>query len=593
MKSAFIATLFSILSYLSYTMPVQYTLSFPNPQDHYVFVEMKIAHKDQTELKLFMPVWTPGSYMLREFSRHVDLFTAEDLSGKQLSWQKVNKNNWKIQAKGTDTIVVRYRVYANEWTVRTSHVDADHAMLNGASVMMGVEGLTSEEHKVTIRPHADWKVISTSLSATKESQWVRTAKNYDEIVDSPIELGNHTVYDFIVAGVPHQLALVGPSGAVIEKLLTDLQAVVQEEVDLFKTEHPCDRYLFILHNTDQVRGGLEHMHSSLNMVPRWNYNQRDKYLQIISLLAHEYFHLWNVKRIRPESLGPFDYQQENYTRQLWLAEGVTSYYDDYFVYLAGVSSRQEYLHQVAENINAVINQPGDQVQSLAESSFDTWIKYYRQHENSHNNQVNYYTKGATVSTALNMLILDATDGRKSLDDVMRTLYAYYLARPDKGLSEAEVLTVFEKTAGKPLKDFFDRHIYGTEPVDYEEYFSLLGLKLEDQTDKKSVHIGWTVAAKEGKWIVSKVDAGYAAHNAGITAEDEIISLNGYRMNTGWEKFLIGKVPGDKIEVILSRSGLIKKIDITLTADSRVKYIITEDSQATPRQLMLRNAWLKQ
>jgi predicted metalloprotease with PDZ domain len=592
MKSTFITFLFSILSYLSSAMPVQYTLSFPNPQDHYVFIEMKIAHMGQPELRLFMPVWTPGSYMVREFSRHIDLFTAEDQSGKKITWEKVNKNNWIIQSAGTDTVLVRYRVYANEWTVRTSHVDADHAMLNGASVMMGVKGLVNEEHQIIIQPFEKWNVISTSLSATQSSKWIRTAKSYDEIVDSPIEIGNHSVYEFSVAGVPHQLALAGPSSAVVDKLLADLKAVVQTEVDLFKTDHPCDRYLFILHNTDQIRGGLEHLYSSLNMVPRWNYSQRDKYLQIISLLAHEYFHLWNVKRIRPEPLGPFDYQQENYTRQLWLAEGVTSYYDDYFVYLAGVSSRQEYLHQVAENINTVCNQPGDQVQSLADASFDTWIKYYRQHENSHNNQVNYYTKGATVSTALNILILDATDGRRSLDDVMRELYARYLNHPDKGMSEAEVLNAFEKIAGKPLKDFFDKHIFGTEPVDYKDCFNLLGLKLEDQADKKAIHMGWSVSAKEGRWIVGKVDAGYAAHDAGVTAEDEILSLNGYRMNTGWEKFLTGKKPGDKVEVILSRSGVIRKAEVTLTADNRVKYIITEEANPTTRQLMLRNAWLK-
>lgn len=537
-----------------------------------------------------MPVWTPGSYMVREFSRHIDMFKAINQEGKSLSWSKTSKNQWQIQTGGADTVVISYRVYANELTVRTSLVNDEHAMLNGASVMMGVEELLNQAHQVHVQPYAGWKSISTSLSAM-DNPWVRKASNYDEIVDSPIELGNQQVIDFNVGDVPHQLVMIGSSNADTNILVNDLKKIIETEVSMFGKEHPCDRYVFFLSNTESARGGLEHSFSSYNMVPRWHYGQRDQYLQIVSLLAHEYFHLWNIKRIRPVELGPFDYHQENYTRQLWLIEGITSYYDDYFVYRSGVSAKQEYLNIVAENLGKVVNQPGDGFQSLAESSFDTWIKYYRQHENSHNNQVNYYTKGAVVSMALNFLIMDATNGKRSLDDVMKLLYESYLKRPAQGFSEAEVLALFEQVAGVSLKSFFDQHIYGTVPVDYAAYFKLLGLNLKDTRDQDALYLGWTLSVKENRWMVTKVDAGYGAYNAGISAEDEILAINGYRMHQGWEKMLAHLKTGEKVDVLISRGGIIRTVQMELTADKRVRYKLEEIAQPTERQLLLRNLWL--
>jgi predicted metalloprotease with PDZ domain len=592
MKKLFGVIVFAFFLASLQAMSIRYTVSFPNPEDHYVHVSMTIPVKDSANVNVYMPVWTPGSYMVREFSRHVDQVNVKDLSGKPVSFSKVNKNTWNIITEGLDSVVISYRVYAFEMTVRTSHVDADHAMLNGASIFLGMEGMNYKDHLVEIIPHPSWKYISTALKAIDGKKWIRNAESYDVLVDSPIEIGNHEVIDFSAGGIPHQLAFIGPSNADRQQLIADLTKIVDVQVAMFGATHPCDEYLFILHNTDNIYGGLEHAFSSLNMLPRWDYAPRSKYLKSISLLSHEYFHLWNVKRIRPYPLRPFDYNAENYTRQLWLAEGVTSYYDDYFVYRAGISTREEFLAIVADNLNRVVNNPGDAFQSLGESSFDTWIKFYRQHENTWNNQVHYYTKGGMVMTALNFLIMSETKGEKSLDDVMRKMMHRYYGSLGKGFNEAKVRSIFEEVAGFPLSDFFEKHIYGTVPIDYAAYFDLVGLELIDLKDKEGIYQGWTLGNKEGRWVVSKVELGYGAYQSGVNAEDEILAINGFRMGAQWESFLHGKKPGDEVDVLLSRAGMVRTIKMKLTADQRSRYKIIPLERPSAEQMLLREKWLK-
>lgn len=568
---------------------ISYQVYFRQPELHYVEIEMKVSVKNIQTVEVYMPVWTPGSYMVREFSKNLDQFQVLNSSKENIPFQKNSKNTWTFQPETTEEYFIHYRIYANEWSVRTNHVDIDHAMLNGAPTFLAIKGLEQLEHQVEYHPNENWKVISSPLPENG-NEWKRTAENYDLLVDSPVEIGNHEVMTFQAGNIMHEIALVGKSNVDRMTLLKDLKAIVEEEIKLFAMTHPCKRYVFIIHHTENVYGGLEHLHSSLNMLPRWNYEPRDKYLQSISLLSHEYFHLWNVKRIRPIELGPFDYQQENYTRQLWAIEGVTSYYDDYFLYLSRVSSIQEYLKTVSENINKVVNTPGDTAQTLAESSFDAWVKYYRQNENTHNNQVSYYVKGAAVVTALNLLMLNNTKGEKSMDDVMRVLYQRYLQNPEIGYTEEELLQVCETVAETSLKAFFAQHIFGNEPIDYNYYLSLAGLELYE-TNKENYQFGWTLSQKEGKFIISKVDFDKCAALAGLNAEDEILAFNGFRMNTQWERSLFDKSVGDEIELIVSRNGIIKNFNIELEASQKKNYTIHLDKKPSPDQVLVRKAWL--
>lgn len=567
---------------------ITYKIYFRQFEQHYVHVEMNFSVNQAEEVRLYLPVWTPGSYMVREYAQHLDQLRVVNANGDVIQVSKINKNHWAFESNEPGDFTVTYRLYAYDLTVRTNFVDSEQAMLNGAPTFLALKNHEQLTHRVSIFPNNVWKEISTSMAVVNGDKWVREVKSYDELVDSPIQIGNQEVIQFQAGGIDHELALVGPSNMNQEQTLKDLIAIIEAEVKLFGQKHPCENYLFILHHTENSYGGLEHLNSSLNMVPRWNYAPRDKYLQTIGLLSHEYFHLWNVKRIRPVSLGPFDYSQENYTSLLWAIEGITSFYDDYFVYLAGVCSEKEYLAMLAKHIERVANTFGDTSQSLAESSFDAWIKYYRQNENSHNTQVSYYVKGAVVVLALNILLMTKTKGEKSLDDVMRALYEMYLSNPHKGYTEAELLNVFEKVSGESIKEFYDQHILGVEPVDYSEYLSQAGLKL---IKNEQYSLGWHLLEKENKFVISKIDTNSSVALAGLNVHDEVIAIDGFRMISNWETFLQDKKVGSQSSVLLSRAGKIRTIEVTHIAYARKSFSIEKVDQPTEHQLIVQRKLL--
>ena len=569
---------------------INYQVFFKNPELHYIEIEMSFKSNNSGDNLLYLPVWTPGSYMVREFSKNVDKVEATTAYGKILSIKKIKKNQWLIQAVTQDIIIVKYRVYANELTVRTNHVDDAHALLNGAATFMAVSGQESSKHRVVIHPFGLWSKISTSLHPL-DNIWHREASDYDELVDSPIEIGNQKVIEFEVERVPHQLALVGVSNMEEERLIRDLSNVLSEEIRFFKATHPCSEYLFILNHTEKTYGGLEHKNSSVNMTPRWSYEPREKYLKTISLLAHEYFHLWNIKRIRPVELDPFDYQNENYTRQLWAIEGITSYYDDYFVYLGGVSSRDEYLDIIAKNYDEVISHVGNHCQSLADSSFDTWIKYYRPNENTHNTQVSYYVKGSIVALMLNLSILKQTAGEKSLDDVMRLLYRRYITNPESGYTEQEFREITEQVMDADLSQFYDDFIYGTSPLNLDTLLFEAGLKLT-KIEKDESDLGWNLEMRSNNYFIQKVEENGCAAQSGLQANDEILAINGFRMNEQWNNFIAYNSKGDPLEVIVARAGIIKKMELNLIGNRKTEYVIREIENPTAQQLKIKNAWLK-
>lgn len=574
-------------------MTIKYQLSFPDPHTHNTYVTMTISQINQPELEVSMPVWTPGSYMLREYAQHIDQFDVLDGNDKNVAFDKVDKNTWQLETEGVSKVVIQYRVYCFLATVRTNFVDADHAALNGAPTFLYVEGQQDLPVEVTVKPNKSWKQIATPMSQKGKNKWVRTAKNYDELVDSPIEVGNFETYNFKAGGIPHEVAIFGDNNGDNKRFVKDLTKVCQVTTDVFGG-HPCDDYLFIIHNTENRYNGLEHSHSTVCQVPRWDYFPHSKYCRTMGLMSHEYFHLWNIKRIRPAALESFDYNQENYTKQLWIAEGVTSYYDDYIVYLSDIFTKEQYLNAVAKNINTVVNNPGDEVQSLTEASHDAWIKYYRQNENSVNNLVSYYTKGATTVMVLDFIIMNATKGKKSFQDVMRKLYADYLANPEEGYTEKEFLSVVEGVAGIQLDDFFQRHIYGKEPIDYAKYLDLMGLELEDQNaDNVAVDLGMSVNWEEGRLLVKKVKAGFGAFESGLNVNDEIIAINDYRVFKDYEKILAQSRIGDKAEFLIDRGGKIRTIEVNLTANANVKYKIVEKKRAGKLAKQLRAKWLPQ
>ncbi len=570
-------------------MNVTYHLRFPNPHTHYVEVEMLIEHIEQDILYLKMPVWTPGSYLIREFQKNLDNVEILGKNNEKHALPKANKNTWIVETKNEKTIRLYYAIYCFEYSVRTNFVDDEHALINGASTFLYVDGNENTPLQIEIHPPTDWKNISTALPQKGQNKWIRVAENLDELIDSPIEIGNHVSYFFEAANVPHELAMFGKSNCPTEKLIADLKKIIEEEVKIFGS-HPCDNYVFVIHHTDNSFGGLEHKNSSVNHIYRWHYDA-ENYQSAISLLAHEYFHLWNVKRIRPSSLIPYNYDTENYTDLLWFFEGVTSYYDDFVCYRAGVTERNKYLEIIENTLNEVCNTAGKDTQTLAQSSYDTWLKYYRRNENSFNAQINYYKQGAIVALFFDFVLMSFSDGKKSLDAVMKNLYADYLLHPNKGITEQSLLDTFNSISDISFTDLFQHFLHTTNNLNENNYFKLVGINLIDTNTTASIFLGLATQVKDGKLIITQLDKNYGAYQGGLNVHDEIIAIDGFRATKDYIKIYEHKKIGDTINVMVSRQGTIKIYTITLTQDVRKKYKIQIDENANEKQQRILQKWL--
>ncbi|HEY0771330.1 MAG TPA: PDZ domain-containing protein [Sphingobacteriaceae bacterium] len=578
---------------------ISYTISFPQPQTHYIDVEMAISgiNKDYVDLK--MPVWTPGSYLIREFAKNVEEFKASDLNGKPLAFHKINKNTWRITSKNTSKIKIDYQVYAFEISVRTSFVDDSHGFLSPAGVFMFPDGQLNQPSTILIKPFKNWDKISTGLEPVKGKPNTFYAPDFDILYDSPIEVGNQDVFGFTAAGVKHEIAMSGGGNYDKTALKTDMAKIVEEATSIFK-ENPNKRYVFIVHNYHSGGGGLEHLNSTVLGATRNGYTNPSKYKGFLGLVAHEYFHLWNVKRLRPEALGPFDYEKENYTSALWISEGFTAYYDNLIMRRAGLYTPEQYLEVLVNDINVVSNQPGSRIQSVAEASFDAWIKYYRPNENSANSTISYYNKGALLGMIIDLEIMNATKGAKGLDDVMKQMYDLYYKKLNRGFTDAEFKAMVEKVAGKSFDDIYSDYVNGVNPIDYKKYLGYAGLQPVDEYDGKSEpYLGVATAVKDGKTIVTSVARNSAAWLVGINVNDELLSVNGSRISPGTDpkvselsKFISSAKVGDKLKIELVRDGLVKNLEVRLLKNPSVKYKIEPVEGASEMQLKIRKKWLK-
>lgn len=557
-----------LVSTWSFSQTVSYSLRMSKPQNHYFEVEMELRDFKPSELSVKMPVWAPGSYLVREFSRHVNQVKAIDGDNKPLKVTKTAKNEWKI-AKGKAKVVkVRYEVYAFELSVRTSFLDLSHGFVSGSSVFFYVDGFKQLGGNLDVHPYSSFSTITTALPKSGESIQGENSQrfqfaNYDELVDSPIEIGNHELFYFQAGGVHHQVALYGMGNYDMNELKNDMERIVTAATDVFG-QNPCKDYTFIIHNVINGQGGLEHANSCVLSVNRWTYAPAD-YMSFLSLVAHEYFHLWNVKRIRPIELGPFNYDEENYTTLLWVMEGFTSYYDELLMVRAGYYSKEDYLRKLQSTINYVEGTPGSRVQSVAHSSFDAWIKGYRPNENSNNTGMTYYSRGAMLASLLDVMIIDKYNSEKCLDHFMRYLYDEFYVKKKRGFTEAEFQQSLETFLGRDLDDFFNRYVYGTEIPDFKAIFEKVAVKVT-YTGKPVASFGASLAQEGGKTIVKYVRSGSTAEDAGISVGDEIIGCNGMRVDQQtFENFLSSLLVGEYMELIVSRDDVIFNLQTKMQA----------------------------
>jgi len=552
---------------------IRYEVSLPDRQAHRVHVRMTVDGADGT-LSLGLPVWTPGSYLVREFSRSVLDLSAADSRGAPLAVTKRDKNTWDVQAGGAGRVQVDYELYANERSVRTNHVDADHAFLSPAATFLFVRGAdgrpVATEHRVTVAAPDGWQTF-TALPAQGDAF---IAANYDALVDAPIEVGPHRVLNFQHEGVPFRIVLAGAGGLDEERLKDDVARLVAEVAQVFG-QQPYRDYTFLIELVDAGGGGLEHADSCVCMVSRWDLSKKKEYRNFLGLLAHEYFHAWNVKRFRPAALGPFDYDRENYTPDLWVAEGITSYVDDLAVLRAGFHEKPaDYLEQIGAAFKELAELPGARRMSLARASEDTWIKFYRPDENSRNSSVSYYSKGALVALQLDLRIRRLAGGARTLADVLRLGWERYAAR-GQGYPPGALQALASEVAGADLAPYFAAHVDGTEPLAPDEDLAFVGLRLA-RTPAKSERklprdadgfllepwLGLVTAADGPLCKVTAVLEGSPAEQAGLNTDDLLLAVDGWRVSQDTLQDRLDRAGAEPVEITIYRGQSLRTVTAT-------------------------------
>lgn len=577
-----------LISVSSMAQQITYKLAMPKPQDHYFQVEMELKDFKEKSIEIKMPVWAPGSYLVREFAKNVNMVYAFDENGKALKVQKKTKNTWSIDKGKAKSVKVNYEVYAFELTVRTSFLDLTHGFVSGSGVFMYVNGHQNRKGTLEVVPFKDFKVVSTGLPKSSVGKFTYEFENYDQLADCPIEIGNQEVFDFMAAGVKHTVAMYGEGNYDVEQLKIDMARICEAATNVFG-ENPNKDYLFIVHNVVDGQGGLEHTNSTTLSVNRWTYSG-SQYLGFLSLVAHEYFHLWNVKRLRPIELGPFNYDEENYTTLLWVMEGFTSYYDELLLLRAGYYTQADYLSKLQSSINYVEGTPGSRVQSVAHASFDAWIKAYRPNENSSNTTMTYYTRGQVMASLIDAMIVAKSDGKKCLDHFLKDMYNKYHKKLNRGFTDQEFKKELESFIGQDLTEFYAKYIDGTEIPPYRSIFGQVGLLANDFTSV-SPSFGASLKQEGGKVIVRSVRRGSAAEDAGISVNDEIIGCNGYRVDQkSLEATMNVLNENDDIELLVSRDEILFSVRVNMTTYTRPQFKLSVDEQF-PKQDLL-NYWLR-
>lgn len=569
------------------TSKVHFDVSFSEPQAHYVDIKMSIKEIQTDFIDLKMPVWSPGSYLIREYSKQLERFSVED----HVKYEKISKNTWRIYCKNVNSLVINYHVYGFESSVRTNFINDEHAFIVPTATFLHIDGMIDESVTVKFFPAENWKYISTGLEKVEHHTFF--APDFDILYDSPIEIGNQDIWTIQASDVEHEFAMVGGGTYNKERLSADVQKIVEEETRIWGS-NPNKRYVFITHNYQSGGGGLEHLNSTVLGASRTAYSNEGSYKTYLSLIAHEYFHLWNVKRLRPKALGPFDYDQENYTTGLWIMEGFTSYYDNLIIKRCGFFSEQEYLNLLANDFTTVLNRPGHLIQSAAEASFDAWIKYYRQDENSPNSSISYYNKGAMLTVFLDLKIIAASKGTKKLDDVLKVAYDYFYIQENRGFEEHEFQQLVEQVSGISVADIFQAaHENGELP--YNDYFNLVGYEMIDvNAESNYLSLGINYQKNDGMHIITAVEKGSGAWDGGLNVRDELIAINGIRLDMKdkeYDYFMQHSTQGEILDILIARDGIIKELKIQIRANNKKMFRIQPLKDQSEEQQKLAQFWL--
>jgi predicted metalloprotease with PDZ domain len=528
---------------------IAYRVAMPLPESHLFEVTIEVRDWQEPVLDLHFPVWTPGSYLVREYARHVQNLRAE-AGGETLAWRKRSKNRWRIETgieNCGETVTVRYQVFAHDLTVRTNHLDRSHGYFNPAATLFFVPGHTTNL-SIAIDAPTEW-MVTTALAETDRHCY--HAVDFDQLVDSPFEIGQQQVYQFDALGIPHSYVVYGEGDFDADQTIADTQKIIKAEAEIFGGL-PYDRYFFLLHLAAAGYGGLEHKDCCSLIYKRFGFSKTESYHNFLQLVAHEFFHLWNVKRIRPKGLEVFDYEQENYTPSLWFSEGVTSYYDILIPFRAGIYDAANFLTLMAKDITRLQMTFGRQVQPLSESSFDAWIKLYRRDAHSDNNQISYYLKGELVTFLLDLIIRDRSNNQRSFDQVLQQLWQRF-GKDEIGFEPEDLTAIIADVAGvdssgASLDEFYQRYLEQTDELPFDQYLEPFGLRVEVERSE-TPDAGLTLQTDGGLARVKAVVAGGAAQLAGVMVDDVVLAIGGWRVTADRVGDMLDRYePGDEVRV---------------------------------------------
>lgn len=584
---------------------IEYLIDIENPATQTCDITMTVRGWTGESLDVHLPVWRPGRYEVLEPAGTIRTMAATDGKGKKLPIEKVAKSSWRVTTGGNSVVRIKYTLYANALNNRTRHIDDTHAFLSGSTVFLFVHELRAAPIEVVVNAPKGWE-IATGLERSPSVPNILIAPDYDTLVDSPLEIGEHEVLRYEVEGVPHEIVIWGsfPVNAVVtrDQMLADFAKFTKVQHDLFGA-FPYTRYVFLTHIGAGMGGGTEHVNSTIIQTKPDNFTDKGRYRNFLGLACHELFHTWNVKQFRPEGLKPYDYLRENYTKLLWVAEGTTTYYDTLLLVRAGLTKPDEYLESLAENMRSEANRPGRLVQSLEESSFDAWIKFNRATPDSANSTVSFYSKGELVNFLLDMELRKRTGNKRSLDSVMKMLYERYpLSGP--AYSTDDLKAILAEIGKGSYEEFFSKYVSGTEELDVDIALAAAGLELmrqkapdidgEDATPAKTPFLGLTLKDVETVAVVSAVQSDGPASKAGVMVDDQVMALNGRRLRAAdLDTHLQGLGVDEAATLLVFRRDAIRTIEIRPEMRAQEKWSIKRVDGASDEQKTIYTSWLGQ
>jgi predicted metalloprotease with PDZ domain len=600
MKNFFYSLFFSLGISLSFLInsthaseaKISYEVSMPFPPNHLFEVSVTVQNYSSYPddfIDFTLPSWRSGRYVILNPSSGIQEFSAEDETGNKLRWSKTDKDTWRVNSSAGNTYKINYKVFSNEFSIRTRGLNDECGFIDASAVLMFAEKLRFSPLELKIIPYNGWHV-TTGLDKMNGLENTFSARDYDYLADCPILIGNQKDYEFFVNEKKFTVSFPAEIKYDADTVVNEIRNISKEICD-FWGDIPFEHFTYLLILSQYDYGATEHLNSTVFNVSPVTFSNKDRYNTFISNIAHEFFHTWNVKQLRPKGIDPYDFNKENYTSELWIAEGITSYYQNIFMIRAGYMTPEKYFEILGGNIQNDIERPGNYIQSLAESSFDAWVKYNNNTPNKWISESDFYSKGANLGLFIDLEIRNSSDNEYSLDDVMKTMYKNFPLNKG-GYTNEDFIKVCEEYNGSSMKNFFDKYLYGVDTLDWKKYLNYAGLDLITSYDPSKPGLGISTRESGEKLIISYVVPGSASYDAGLDNNDEIIALNGYRVRSSSLSSRISDMrEGDEVKLTIMREDKLREFTITLKEIKSAKYKVEKIKEPDNLQKRIFNGWL--